>query len=136
MLSCLQIHAWYQGGDLVAWRLGERGCMHKRHGYTNYPPACVRYDGVPLWNLRGQPLVHEAVWALNFVSFFFLYPSTFNLLEARTPLAWRPCLCGVNPCRGSKISHAGRGLLNSWSCSEPSEPIGAAAKACGSTQAQ
>ena len=36
-----------------------------------------------LWNLRGQPLVHEAVWALNFVSFFFLYPSTFNLLEVR-----------------------------------------------------
>ena len=40
-----------------------------------------RYDGLPLWNLRGQPFVHEAVWILNFVSFFFLYPSTFNLLE-------------------------------------------------------
>lgn len=41
-----------------------------------------RYDGVPLWNLRGSPGVHGAVWAANFVSFFFLYPSTFNLLEA------------------------------------------------------
>ena len=47
-----------------------------------------RYDGLPLWNLRGQPFVHEAVWILNFVSFFFLYPSTFNLLEVRPP--W-PC---------------------------------------------
>ncbi len=42
-----------------------------------------RYDGSPLWNLRGQPFVHELVWTLNFVSFFFLYPSTFNLLEVR-----------------------------------------------------
>jgi zeta-carotene isomerase len=40
-----------------------------------------RYDGVPLWNLRGVPLVHEAVWGLSFISFFFLYPSTFNILE-------------------------------------------------------
>ena len=40
-----------------------------------------RYSGIPLWNVRGQPLVHELVWGLNFVSFFFLYPSTFNLLE-------------------------------------------------------
>ena len=31
--------------------------------------------------MRGQPFVHEFVWILNFVSFFFLYPSTFNLLE-------------------------------------------------------
>ena len=45
-----------------------------------------RYDGVPLWNLRGTPGVHEAVWLANFVSFFFLYPSTFNLLEARHQL--------------------------------------------------
>lgn len=42
-----------------------------------------RYSGTPLWNVRGQPLVHELVWGLNFVSFFFLYPSTFNLLEVR-----------------------------------------------------
>ena len=47
-----------------------------------------RYDGVPLWNLRGAPGVHGAVWVANFVSFFFLYPSTFNLLEARRRLCW------------------------------------------------
>lgn len=42
-----------------------------------------RYEGAALWNLRRQPLVHELTWVLNFVSFFFLYPSTFNLLEVR-----------------------------------------------------
>ncbi|CAI5469899.1 unnamed protein product [Closterium sp. Yama58-4] len=40
-----------------------------------------RYDGFPLWQLRGVVGMHEFVWALAFVSFFFLYPSTFNLLE-------------------------------------------------------
>lgn len=40
-----------------------------------------RYDGTPLWNVRGVPGVHEAVWAMNFISFYFLYPSTFNILE-------------------------------------------------------
>jgi zeta-carotene isomerase len=25
--------------------------------------------------------VHEFVWILSFLSFYFLYPSTFNLLE-------------------------------------------------------
>jgi uncharacterized membrane protein len=42
-----------------------------------------RYDGLPLWNLRRFPGMHEFVWGLNFISFFFLYPSTFNLLEVR-----------------------------------------------------
>lgn len=40
-----------------------------------------RYDGSQLWQLQGVPGVHEAIWVANFVSFFFLYPSTFNLLE-------------------------------------------------------
>lgn len=40
-----------------------------------------RYDGTALWNIRGVPGVHEAVWALSFISFYFLYPSTFNILE-------------------------------------------------------
>jgi zeta-carotene isomerase len=54
-----------------------------------------RYDGLPLWNLRGQPFVHEAVWVLNFVSFFFLYPSTFNLLEVSTAHFTGCLLCKV-----------------------------------------
>ena len=43
-----------------------------------------RYSGTPLWNLRDVPGVHAAVWGLSLVSFFFLYPSTFNLLEVRS----------------------------------------------------
>lgn len=39
------------------------------------------YDGVQLWDLRNVFAVREMVWAMSFVSFFFLYPSTFNLLE-------------------------------------------------------
>lgn len=30
---------------------------------------------------RGVPGVHELVWILSFISFYFLYPSTFNILE-------------------------------------------------------
>ncbi|XP_021907216.1 15-cis-zeta-carotene isomerase, chloroplastic [Carica papaya] len=40
-----------------------------------------RYDGVQLWQLQSVPGMHEIVWISNFISFFFLYPSTFNLLE-------------------------------------------------------
>jgi zeta-carotene isomerase len=40
-----------------------------------------RYDGGELYNLHGLPAVHVAVGALSVLSFFFLYPSTFNLLE-------------------------------------------------------
>lgn len=40
-----------------------------------------RYDGGQLYDLHGIPAVHAAVGALSVLSFFFLYPSTFNLLE-------------------------------------------------------
>ncbi|KAI3853589.1 hypothetical protein MKW98_025106 [Papaver atlanticum] len=40
-----------------------------------------RYDGMQLWQLQTLPGLHQLVWISNFVSFFFLYPSTFNLLE-------------------------------------------------------
>ncbi|CAB4263610.1 unnamed protein product [Prunus armeniaca] len=40
-----------------------------------------RYDGVQLWELKNAFGVHEFVWLSNFISFLFLYPSTFNLLE-------------------------------------------------------
>jgi zeta-carotene isomerase len=40
-----------------------------------------RYDGTLLWDIKGVPGVHSAVWILTFISFIFLYPSTFNLLE-------------------------------------------------------
>jgi uncharacterized membrane protein len=47
-----------------------------------------RYDGTMLWNLRDVTGVHELCWLLSFVSFYFLYPSTFNILEVR-PTAGR-----------------------------------------------
>lgn len=58
-----------------------------------------RYSGAPLWDVRGAPFVHEFLWIINFVSFLFLYPSTFNILEvaavdkpkARSPTACPPC---------------------------------------------
>ncbi|XP_031740105.1 15-cis-zeta-carotene isomerase, chloroplastic isoform X2 [Cucumis sativus] len=34
-----------------------------------------------LWQLQSVPLLHQLVWLSSFVSFIFLYPSTFNLLE-------------------------------------------------------
>ncbi len=40
-----------------------------------------RYDGVQLWQVQGQPWVMPFVWMLSAISFLFLYPSTFNLLE-------------------------------------------------------
>ncbi|XP_057959419.1 15-cis-zeta-carotene isomerase, chloroplastic [Malania oleifera] len=40
-----------------------------------------RYDGVQLWQLQSVPGIHQLVWLSSFISFLFLYPSTFNLLE-------------------------------------------------------
>ena len=40
-----------------------------------------RYDGLRLWNLRGVPGMPPLVWGLSAISFLFLYPATFNLLE-------------------------------------------------------
>ncbi|NEO84825.1 MAG: hypothetical protein F6J87_11310 [Spirulina sp. SIO3F2] len=40
-----------------------------------------RYDGAQLWNLQGVPGLRAVIWSLSALSFLFLYPSTFNLLE-------------------------------------------------------
>lgn len=40
-----------------------------------------RYDGLRLWNVQGAPGVEPLVWTLSVISFLFLYPATFNLLE-------------------------------------------------------
>jgi zeta-carotene isomerase len=50
---------------------------------------CVSYfvnhahEGTQLWDLdiHSHPILHAFLWITNFVSFLFLYPSTFNLLE-------------------------------------------------------
>lgn len=40
-----------------------------------------RYDGAQLWQLQGLPGIKVFVWIVSAISFFFLYPATFNLLE-------------------------------------------------------
>jgi len=40
-----------------------------------------RYDGLQLWQVQGVTGVEPIVWVLSAISFFFLYPATFNLLE-------------------------------------------------------
>lgn len=40
-----------------------------------------RYDGIQLWQVQLIPGVQSVVWILSFISFIFLYPATFNLLE-------------------------------------------------------
>jgi len=40
-----------------------------------------RYDGVRLWNLQGLPGMVPIIFLLTAISFFFLYPATYNLLE-------------------------------------------------------
>jgi zeta-carotene isomerase len=53
--------------------------------------SCISYfinhahDGYQLWDIRNnelyQPYLHVVLYITNFISFLFLYPSTFNLLE-------------------------------------------------------
>ena len=40
-----------------------------------------RYDGVRLWNLQGTPGMIPLIWLGTAISFLFLYPATYNLLE-------------------------------------------------------
>ena len=40
-----------------------------------------RYDGLFLWQVQGISGVKTLVWILSALSFLFLYPATFNLLE-------------------------------------------------------
>ena len=51
--------------------------------------SCISYfvnhchEGAHLWDIstNASPALHTVFWITNFVSFIFLYPSTFNLLE-------------------------------------------------------
>jgi uncharacterized membrane protein len=40
-----------------------------------------RYDGIRLWNLQGVPGMVPSIWVVTAISFLFLYPATYNLLE-------------------------------------------------------
>jgi uncharacterized membrane protein len=45
-----------------------------------------RYDGAQLWQVQSYAWVTPFVWTLSFISFLFLYPATFNLLEVAAVL--------------------------------------------------
>ena len=79
------------GAALRPWaerRMGARG-WRLIFSSVSIPAAGVtvayflahRYDGVRLWNLQGVPWLVPGVWILTAVSFLFLYPATFQLLE-------------------------------------------------------
>lgn len=40
-----------------------------------------RYDGLQIWSVQGVSGIGSLVWGLSALSFIFLYPATFNLLE-------------------------------------------------------
>ena len=40
-----------------------------------------RYDGVRFWNFQGISELIPVIWILSAISFLFLYPATYNLLE-------------------------------------------------------
>jgi zeta-carotene isomerase len=49
--------------------------------------SCISYfinhahDGIHYWDVTHIPGIHTLLYIANFISFLFLYPSTFNLLE-------------------------------------------------------
>ena len=75
-----------------------------------------RYSGTPLWNVRGEPGVHELVWVLNFISFFFLYPSTFNILEVRLCIQAPGGILHLLSCHVIGLSLAIAHRLSSFCC--------------------
>ncbi|NDE23197.1 MAG: hypothetical protein EBZ96_10150, partial [Synechococcaceae bacterium WB9_3_282] len=93
MLALLLVFAILHSGgaSLRYWgaaRIGERA-WRLLFAAISIPAAVVlvgyflahRYDGLRLWNLQDQAWIVPMVWAGTAVSFFFLYPATYNLLE-------------------------------------------------------
>jgi len=57
-----------------------------------WPSLCLAYswityyiahahDGIVLWDGEANAIAHSIAWGVNFLSFFFLYPTVFNLKE-------------------------------------------------------
>jgi uncharacterized membrane protein len=93
MLGLLLVFALLHSGgaSLRAWgaeRIGERA-WRLLFAAVSIPSAVVvvayflahRYDGLRLWNLQDQPWIVPLVWTGTAISFLFLYPATYNLLE-------------------------------------------------------
>jgi len=63
------------------WRVIFASCsLPLAYSWIVYYIAHV-HDGIEFWNLEQQPLAHGIAWLINFASFFFLYPTVFNLKE-------------------------------------------------------
>jgi uncharacterized membrane protein len=100
MLALLLVFAVIHSGgaslrQLAVQRVGERAWRLLFAGLS-IPSAVVlvgyflahRYDGIRLWNLQDQPWIVPVVWSGTAISFLFLYPATYNLLEI--PALLRP----------------------------------------------
>jgi uncharacterized membrane protein len=93
MLGLLLVFALLHSGGaaLRGWgeeRIGARA-WRLLFAAVSIPAAVVvvgyflahRYDGIRLWNLQDRPWIVPLVWVGTAISFFFLYPATYNLLE-------------------------------------------------------
>jgi uncharacterized membrane protein len=89
LLAFALIHSG--GASLRVWgvaRIGERA-WRLLFAALSIPSAVVviayflqhRYDGLRLWNLQDQPWIVPLVGVGTAISFLFLYPATYNLLE-------------------------------------------------------
>ena len=65
-----------------------------------------RYDGIRLWNIQGIPGVIPVVWLLTAISFLFLYPATYNLLEIPAVIKPKIRLYGIGIIRISRHPQA------------------------------
>jgi len=97
LLAFAVIHSG--GASLRYWgveRIGERA-WRLLFAAVSIPSAVVvigyflahRYDGLRLWNLQDQPWIIPVVWVGTAISFLFLYPATYNLLEIPAVLKLR-----------------------------------------------
>ncbi len=93
MLALLLVFAVIHSGGAslraaAVERIGERAWRLIFAGLS-IPAAVVlvgyflahRYDGIRLWDLQDQPWIVPLVWIGTAISFVFLYPATYNLLE-------------------------------------------------------
>lgn len=122
LLAFAMVHSG--GASLRYWgvqRLGERA-WRLLFAAVSIPSAVVvigyflahRYDGLRLWNLQDQPWVIPVVWAGTAISFLFLYPATYNLLEIPAVLKPQVRLYATGIIRISRHPQAVGQIL--WCC--------------------
>jgi len=64
-----------------AWRVVFASCsLPLAYSWIVYFIAHA-HDGLVFWDLQPVAAAHAIAWTVNFLSFFFLYPSVFNLKE-------------------------------------------------------